>query len=50
MGVDSPAVIKIAPQNIRVSVKYLCEFTIPRMEANAKAHRPKQNFKNIIFQ
>jgi hypothetical protein len=20
------------------------------MEANAKAHRPKQNFKNIIFQ
>jgi hypothetical protein len=41
--------VEIISPNPRVSVKYLCEFAIPHMEANAKTHRPKQGLKRIVF-
>jgi hypothetical protein len=48
-GADGPALVEIVPPNLRVSAKYLCEFTIPYMETNVKTHRTKQCLKDAAF-
>jgi hypothetical protein len=48
-GRNGPALAETVPPNPRVSTKYLCEFAIPHMEANAKTHRPNSGLKGITF-
>jgi hypothetical protein len=42
-NLDGLALLEIVPSNLSVNAKYLCEFAIPRMEANMKLHHPKQD-------
>jgi hypothetical protein len=48
-GADGLALAEIAPPNLRVSAKYLCEFAIPHLEARLKMRRPKPGLKCINF-
>jgi hypothetical protein len=47
--VDGPALVEPISPNLRVSAKYLCEFTILHLDANVKTHRLKQGLKRITF-
>jgi hypothetical protein len=48
-GWNGLALVEIVPSNLRASLKYLCKFAIPQIEANMKAHRPKHGLKCITF-
>jgi hypothetical protein len=48
-GIDGHTLGEIIPSNLLHSGNYSCEFAKLHMEANVKAHRPKQALKGMGF-